>query len=160
MIPAQITTTLRIQTNDPERGSFSIPVLLQRRDGGPTDWDYTSWHEFYWPGVAASTMQLDPDRDGASNYDEWLAGTHPLSPNDAMRFTEADTTPSATEHQLSWPSVAGRTYSILRATSPVGPFVPIRTNIAATPPLNSETITVGSPIRGTFYCIEATTINP
>jgi hypothetical protein len=46
---------------------------------------------------------------------------------------------------LSWPSLPGKTYDVLSATSPTGAFTPIVSDLPATPPVNSYTSAIESP---------------
>jgi hypothetical protein len=56
---------------------------------------------------------------------------------------------------LQWPSASGRFYRLLRSTNLVVGFDSVvRTNISATPPLNSEIDTNTPPGRPSLYRLE------
>ena len=93
-------------------------------------------------GAAGQVLQVggvdpsaDPDGDGLSNLGEWLADS---DPHDAASRFEIDGIAPATTRiiTLSWPSVAGRTYAVLRTESLDEPFAPYREHVSATPPEN------------------------
>jgi hypothetical protein len=55
---------------------------------------------------------------------------------------------------VHWPSVAGKNYRLERATNLLTGFDSfVRTNIPATPPLNSETDTAILPADARYYCV-------
>ena len=66
------------------------------------------------------TDTADSDGDGMSNYDEAIAGTDPDDPDSLFQFSGI-AGPSASTITISWPVVAGRTYSIYYSDDPVGP---------------------------------------
>ena len=76
----------------------------------------------------------DLDGDGTSNRDEFLAGTDARSAQSV--FVVSAVQPAAGELSISWRSEAGLHYRVLAATQLAGPYTPIATGIAATPPVN------------------------
>ena len=95
----------------------------------------------------------DADGDGASNFAEWVAGTNPTNPASCLRLL----TPAVTATNsviVQWPSVAGKTYLLERSTNLIIGFDAIlRSNIAATPPTNSEPDTLTLPTQPRYYRI-------
>ncbi len=71
---------------------------------------------------SSSAANADPDGDGISNWNEYVAGTHPLDANSALRVQSrldksslnADGQPSVI---LNWSSVEGRNYSVETVSS-------------------------------------------
>lgn len=101
------------------------------------------------PGASASD---DPDHDGMSNMQEYLAGTDPA--NSASLFAISDLAPSAVSSNLvfTWHSASGKFYSVDFATSLLSGFTGIlSSNIPATPPVNTYTAPVDR--AGEFYRI-------
>jgi sugar lactone lactonase YvrE len=77
-------------------------------DGIP-DW----WRLTYFGTISnlLSAANLDPDGDGASNYQEYVAGTNPQDSTSVLQITPT------TNFTLQWPSVAGKTYALEFSTS-------------------------------------------
>ena len=75
-----------------------------------------SWRLLYFGTVSnlLSAANLDPDGDGASNWQEYLAGTNPMDPASVLRLTPVAPSPNFT---VQWPSVPGKTYSVLSSSS-------------------------------------------
>ena len=105
-------------------------------DGMPDDWE-----DLHFGGAneVDGAATDDWDDDGASNYDEWRAGTNPTNSASVFAFTSTDVT---TGLVLSWWSETGRVYSVWVCTNLVqGAFMISDTPIAATPPMNVHTTT-------------------
>jgi uncharacterized repeat protein (TIGR02543 family) len=110
-------------------------------DGIP-DW----WRAQYFGGDGTTTNALscataDPDGDGLTNLQEFLAGTNPNDPSSSMCMLPA---PAAAQTNsafvVQWQSVAGKFYALECSTNLVNGFdVTLKTHIPATPPINSET---------------------
>src|SRR5882672_5229350 len=92
-----------------------------------------AWERTYF-GTLGVNPDADPDGDGMSNQEEYLAGTNPTNSVDAFKIT--DFTPSAggTNVSLTWSSVLTRYYFIQETTdlnsqvwidSPAGLVLPI-----------------------------------
>ncbi len=122
---------------------------------GPGDADFDNipdgWQVKYFGSAssAASEANADSDGDGVSNYGEWLAGTRP---DDAASRFVASMTATASDMQLQWPSIPGRTYSITKSSTLNDDWLPVRTGIAPTFPLNTSSVSIDGS-RG-FYRIE------
>ena len=83
----------------------------------------------------------DPDGDGLRNLGEWLADTDPHDASSLFRIGgitcgAASSGVSRRVVTLSWPSVEGRTYTVLRAERLGEPFAAYLEHIPATPPEN------------------------
>ena len=63
-------------------------------------------------GSTGVDPQADPDRDGASNQQEYLAGTDPLNGADTLAITSISRSPEGTRTQLTWNSALARCYYI------------------------------------------------
>jgi len=89
-------------------------------------------------------LSHDSDADGMSDGSELYAGSDPMS--GASVFT-IDAGAGETV-VLTWPSVAGKTYSVHRSTDLLNGFTRIAGGIAATPPVN---VFRDNPQTQTFY---------
>jgi hypothetical protein len=68
-------------------------------------------------GASAATKgnpENDPDGDGLSNRQEYLAGTEPLDPKSSFAVREVSAAPSGTL-TIRWESVVGRRYKLQRS---------------------------------------------
>src|SRR5438034_3135854 len=100
------------QLTDGRRSALSAPSSGttwsedENLDGLPDDWQGQYW------GANASTWpspQADSDGDGASNLQEFLAGTDPTDPNSVLRVQLVSTAQGA---QLRWNSQPGFIYQV------------------------------------------------
>jgi hypothetical protein len=76
---------------------------------------YQEWIESYWGVVLQNDPvgpQDDPDGDGVSNAEEFLAQTDPRNAEVRLKIARG-----ATGLVVSWPSIAGRTYQLLESSS-------------------------------------------
>lgn len=78
----------------------------------------------------ANDANLDKDGDGMSNLNEYLAGTSAASANSVLKATLSYTGGSANA-QLSWPSVAGRQYTVYYTDSLGTPLTTLGTYTAS-----------------------------
>jgi len=79
--------------------------------GLPIAWELTYF------GTTGVDPNADPDHDGASNYEEYLAGTSPVNGSDYLHITAYGTTPGGTHATLTWTSVLTRYYHIQETLS-------------------------------------------
>jgi hypothetical protein len=114
---------------------------------------YDEWISWAFPAAwlekgLSTDPNADPDGDGYSNYDEYLAGTDPLNvESELVVVTVRPLSGGGTE--LSWPSVAGRRYVIERASTLHGTYSAIADAVEATPDRNVWTD--GSAPAQAFY---------
>jgi hypothetical protein len=111
-----------------------------------------SWRARYFSATelldsSISGDSADPDHDGASNRQEFLAGTDPRDPQSVLK-AEIRSAPV-----VSWPSVPGMTYRILRSTTlSASDWVPLTPSVTAT---NSTSVFTDLEATGqAFYRIE------
>ncbi len=90
----------------------------------------------------------DFDGDAYSDANELRAGTNPTNAASLLRIESI--TRAANAVTVTWQSVSNRTYDLLAATeSPSATYVPVVTNLAATPPLNLAV--VPSPTNSSWF---------
>lgn len=149
---------------DPVNGWAWIPVYMGDRvelhtvsdtldsDGdGIPDW----WEARYGGYATAMDRDGDPDGDGFSNWQEFIARTDPLNPaNGALKMMS----PMHQNDQgfvLYWPSREGQTFDVESTVSLLVPFAPIVTNLPATPPVNSYINPATDEEENRFFKIRA-----
>jgi subtilisin family serine protease len=131
-------------------GRLNLARSVDTDGNGLVDW----WEQQFFGHLTGTDPNADPDHDGASNLAEFLAGTNPTNFSSALRLTAL---PAAGTNGvvLEWPGVAGRYYRLLRATNLLNGFDSlVRTNLAATPPLNTVTDAAPAGAAPRFYRLE------
>jgi hypothetical protein len=93
----------------------------------------------------------DFDQDGASNRDEWLAGSGATDPDSL--FVVQSTAPAPGGFVVRWNSALGRTYTLHQSADLTSGFTAVQTGIPATYPVNSHTVTVSSV--GAYFMVTA-----
>jgi len=103
-------------------GPYTVTV-----DGAAADYD--AWAAgIDWNGAAAGRDD-DPDGDGLSNVEEFLAGTDPLDANSVLKITGIR--PVANGVEIRWASAAGKVYTVEHAQTLGGPWLPVKSGIVA-----------------------------
>jgi subtilisin family serine protease len=130
-------------------GRLNLLRIVDTDLNGLPDW----WEQTYFGHLLGTQASADADGDGASNFAEWVAGTNPTNPASCLRLLAPSV--SATDSiVIQWPSIAGKSYRLERATNLTAGFnVIVRSNIAATPPTNSEPDTNVLPTQPSYYRI-------
>jgi type VI secretion system Hcp family effector len=100
-------------------GTNNLGSLDSDGDGLPDTW------EMQYFGNLGYGANDDPDHDGLSNYQEYLAGTNPNDANSVLRVTDIGL--GTGQVNLTWTSVAGKTYTIYSADKIDGPYTPVLT---------------------------------
>jgi hypothetical protein len=122
--------------NDPINWDGALPSPGQANSTGDSDFDGVpdEWELTYGTDPRENDATSDLDDDGISNLDEFIAGTHP---NDASsKFSIAiRVTPGV---EITFPSVAGRLYTVQEAATPAHSWTDIASDLAGT----GSTITV------------------
>ena len=93
---------------------------------GGTDSDHNgladAWEYLYF-GHLGVNPNADPDGDGMSNLQEYLAGTDPLNAGDNLRVTSYSFQPGGTNISLTWSSKPTRLY-YMQARLDLNPLTP------------------------------------
>jgi hypothetical protein len=120
-------------------------------NGLPIAWELTYF------GHTGVDPNADPDHDGMSNYQEYLAGTNPTNANSVLRITTGSFSSGGTSAALTWNSVPTRFYYISKTP---GLGLPIWTDsgLGLIPPSAGSTTMAGftdtnAPMR--YYRVEA-----
>jgi hypothetical protein len=97
------------------------------------------------------SVAADSDRDGVDDFSEYVAGTSPGNPTSVLALASFAPVPTNADWLVfQWPSVAGRVYSLWRATNAISAYTQHVGQIAASAPTN--TVTNAAPAAaGTYY---------
>ncbi len=126
-------------------GRLNLQRIVDTDGNGLPDW----WEQVYFGDLTGTDPNADGDHDGASNLAEWQAGTNPTNANSSLRLSEVAGGPGGSSI-IRWRSEPGKKYRLERATNLLAGFTAlVRTNIAATAPINTESdaaiLPFGSP---------------
>jgi subtilisin family serine protease len=114
---------------------------------GLLDW----WEQLRFANLTTATKDTDSDGDGASDGQEYLAGTNPTDPKSVFKVLSV-TRASPRNIAVRWSGIAGQTYALERSTNLLKGFTEtIRDGIKATPPVNSLTDTNAAGPGPFFY---------
>lgn len=121
-----------LPTGAPARFEFAWDVVNNKAGGVtfPTAADADSdllpdaWETQYGLDPTKNDADLDNDSDGATNFEEYLAGTSPIDPNQVFR---AKLDLGRAGGTLTLSTVPGKSYRILTSQSILGPFEPLQT---------------------------------
>jgi hypothetical protein len=108
------------------------------------------WLEQYGLPITTNTDASDPNGTPYNVYQDWIAGLNPTNPASVLVMLPPQPTNNASGITVSWESVSGINYNLLRATSIPAPsgFLTIQSNIvgqAGTTSYTDTTTTNGGP---------------
>jgi hypothetical protein len=114
-----------------------------------------AWEQQYFGSPTGANPEEDSDGDGATNREEFLAGTNPRDPQSRFAVVNISIAPAGVF--VEWSSEAGRRYRVKRATSLlVGPaaYETLAGGIDGTPPMNQFLDVSASAGSMHFYLIQ------
>lgn len=129
--------------NEPLNWNAAAPTPGQAFGSGDTDGDGLpdAWESANGTLVNVVDASADPDEDGMTNRQEFLAGTHPNNAADVLQVLAVNAAPPG--FQLSFQAAANRTYTVLtRASLSTGGWTKLVDVSAAT---TNRMITVTDP---------------
>jgi len=107
---------------------------------------------FGWTSNFNAAAMADLDGDGVPAWAEYSAGTIPTNSESVFKATHVEAL-NSNAFIIRWASVSNKYYALMRATNLIDGFLPLASNIPATPVENTYTDTVnGSEMR--FYRIQ------
>lgn len=117
--------------------AVGLPTPDENFNGIPDDWEL---EHFGSTGVMNDTS--DWDQDGQTDRAEYWSGTNPKNAQSHLRATQVMQAPGPGGFVVRWFSVSNKVYDLHRSTDLMsGTFVPVQTNLSATPDENSYTDT-------------------
>lgn len=134
----------QVQTDTIQQGALAP-------DGLPIAWLLSNF------GTTNINANADPDHDGMSNLQEYLAGTDPNNANSVLRITAGSFSSGGVNASLTWDSVPTRYYYLLKTPSLTSP-VWVDSGLGLISPSAGSTTTSGfgdtnAPAR--FYRVQA-----
>jgi len=90
---------------------------------GDADEMSDGWEMEHFGSTEAGLPGLDSDSDGASNLNEFIAGTQPTNGASLFRIEQVNST------GLSWTAIPGRFYAVERTSDLSMPFTPIASGL-------------------------------
>ncbi len=122
-------------------------------DGGPSESpgivsSFRAGNPSVFLDESISGESADPDEDGFSNLQEYVAGSNPFDARSLFSFGHAISGSGAV---LNWVPVSGRTYDVYWSTNLFSAFVPVETNLAW--PQSTVTLPVSEDANSGFYQI-------
>ena len=107
--PADQTNTLSVGGTVNFTGNYTF---IDANHNGISD----AWEKYYFGSVSTNrTQATDSDRDGMSDYAEFIAGTNPT--NAASKLALSVTVQSNRFFQLQWAAMPGRLYQVWGSTN-------------------------------------------
>lgn len=121
----------------------SDSVSITRGGGGDTDGDGIpdTWELQFFSSLTNVNSDSDWDCDGFKDAHECFAGTDPTDPNSLLKIVACSNAPmtGASGLVIRWSSETNKYYRLNRSTNLLMPFDIFKTNIFASPPINTET---------------------
>ena len=108
----------------PKQVRAGLILLSDRSSSTYNDGIPDSWRLRYFGTVKnlLSQASADADGDGATNWQEYIAGTDPADPTSVLRASiDQPAAQQSRDYVIRWPSVTGKSYLIERSTSLYGP---------------------------------------
>jgi Bacterial TSP3 repeat len=116
-----------------------------------------AWEKDYF-GTTNINANADPDGDGMSNLQEYLAGTNPTDPNSRLRITAVGANTIGSSATLTWTSVPSRLYCVEERTNlTTGAWATNLTLGVVSPDVGSTTTRglIESAVTNRFFRVQA-----
>ena len=134
-----------------ENGSLLIEATYLFPDENFNDmsdlWEMTNFSEVSFE----RTILTDTDLDGATDYEEFIAGTDPKKPGVNLRLKLPVYLPVQNRLRLEWASSPGRIYRVEGLTVDLNTWVPLTGWLPSTGTNSSATIPAPNPVEPDPY---------
>jgi subtilisin family serine protease/subtilisin-like proprotein convertase family protein len=138
-------------TLDWEIDNLEITVEESPQTDGDGDGMPNWWERLYFGGATNANYLADSDGDGVNDGDEQKCGTDPRDRDSVLALTGIEPS-GAGQVRLTWASAYGRRYAVGLAPSLPAAFTAVDSDLTATPPLNTHTVT-GTTSSASLYRI-------
>lgn len=108
--------------------------------------------EYAFFGNLSTLVSGDEDHDGASNWEEFFAGTNPVDLNSILRIDQISSEP-ADNLLFKWKSVKGRYYHLQRSAQLGGGWHPVSDAMAGVDGMSSIALPLESGSEPAFFRI-------
>jgi len=132
--------------------TVTASVLVQVRADSDHDSLDDDWEMENFKNLTLADGATDYDFDGYTDLEELIAHTQPTNINDYFEVEKVGRSVSAAGVIVFWESYSNRYYDLFRGSNLFLPFIELRTNLSATPPVN--TYTDSPPSAAHFYRIK------
>lgn len=123
------------------KGGSTLPDLDSDADGMPDDYEISTALN-----RLSNDRDDDLDKDGMSNYSEFIAGTSPNDANSVLRITRA-ALEGTKQIMVYWSAVSGHTYEVLTSSRVSSGYTVAATAIAGVTGENSALVPRSSAAR-------------
>lgn len=98
----------------------------------PTD-PYETWAAGFFGNAASpnAARTADPDGDGLTNEQEYLAGTNPTEATSSLRLLTITVNPGQNQVTIDWQSASNKNYRIEAASSVTGPWAEVGSPVSS-----------------------------
>jgi subtilisin family serine protease len=135
-------------------GRLNLQRVIDSDNNTLPDW----WEKQFFNQYTGGSPTADPDGDGMSNRDEFLAATSPVSPLSVLKMTSFVRSPGNGNFTIQWQSVPGKTYRIAYSDSLAGGWLTNLPGSLITVPagqfISSYTDTTAGAAGKRFYRVE------
>lgn len=135
-------------------GRLNLQRIMDSDNNTLPDW----WEKQYFNQFTGGISTADPDGDGMSNRDEFLAATSPVSAASTLKATSGVRAAGSGHFTIQWQSVPGKTYRVSYADNLSGTWLTdLPASVVTTPPgetLSSYTDTTSGSAGRRFYRVE------
>ena len=135
-------------------GRLNLQRIMDSDNNTLPDW----WEKQYFNQFTGGISTADPDGDGMSNRDEFLAATSPVDAASTLQATSGVRAPATGHFTIQWQSVPGKTYRVSYADNLSGTWLTdLPASLVTTLPgetLSSYTDTTSGSAGRRFYRVE------
>ncbi len=151
-VRAMDTTQVEVRARDSNNNwtgpyTFNITLIGDRDNDGILD----QWEQDFFHGTNVADAVSDFDDDGASDLEEFRAGTDPTDPTSRLGVGGFGRDPFGDMVTITWSSVPGINYVVFRAESIMGPYLDVSGVVVGEPGATTSFTDFFPPKGAAFY---------